>query len=118
MSISKLAPSLILIATLLLPFQSVSAESNKSSESTLSLITESAEEGFQLAIHLSRLGVTETQGNREVLFAGRAEYSEDADSLIAASQVIAIHFQTIAAANDYWHPKSKAKDDQCSCEGN
>ena len=46
--------------------------------------------------------MTETQGDREVLFAGRAEYAEDPDSLIAASQVIAIHFQTIAQANDYW----------------
>jgi len=29
-------------------------------------------------------------------------YSNNADSLIAASQVVAINFQTVAAANNYW----------------
>jgi len=33
---------------------------------------------------------------------GRPAYSANPDSLIAASQVIAIEFQTIAAANKYW----------------
>lgn len=69
---------------------------------SLSLITADAEEGFQLAITLARKGVTETQPDREILFQEREVYSRDADALIAASQVIAIHFQTIAAANDYW----------------
>ncbi len=32
----------------------------------------------------------------------RKIYSEDADSLTSASQVVAIHFQTVAAANNYW----------------
>ena len=78
------------------------SEGENEKPSSWTLITETPEEGFQLAIRLSRKGVTETQGDREVLFAGRAEYAEDPDSLIAASQVIAIHFQTIARANDYW----------------
>ncbi|MEX2380910.1 MAG: hexameric tyrosine-coordinated heme protein [Opitutales bacterium] len=68
----------------------------------LSLITADADAGFQLAITLARKGVTETQPDRDVLSQQREVYSRDADSLIAASQVIAIHFQTIAAANDYW----------------
>lgn len=68
----------------------------------LSLITANADEGFALAVKLARRGVSTTQTNREVLFEGRAVYSVDPDSLIAASQVIAIHFQTIAAANQYW----------------
>ncbi len=68
----------------------------------LTLLTATPEEGFQLAIRLSRLGVTETQTDREVLHALRESYAHDADALMAASQVIAIHFQTIAAANDYW----------------
>ncbi|MFU8816006.1 MAG: hexameric tyrosine-coordinated heme protein [Pseudomonadales bacterium] len=38
----------------------------------------------------------------EVLHALRPGYAHDADSLIAASQVVAIHFQTVAAANRYW----------------
>ncbi|GAB4309759.1 MAG: hypothetical protein Kow0058_19880 [Roseovarius sp.] len=29
-------------------------------------------------------------------------YATDADALIASSQVVATHFATVAAANDYW----------------
>ena len=32
----------------------------------------------------------------------RPMYSENADSLTFASQVVAINFQTVAAANNYW----------------
>ena len=68
----------------------------------LSLFTDTPEEGFQLAITLSRKGVTSTQPNRDVLFMLRDVYANDPDALIASSQVIAIHFQTISAANNYW----------------
>ena len=67
-----------------------------------SLITHDPQSGFELAITLSRRGVKYTQPNPEVLHRLRPEYSEDADSLTAASQVIAINFQTVAAANNYW----------------
>tara|TARA_R110000772_G_scaffold87094_11_gene181848 strand:- start:749 stop:988 length:240 start_codon:yes stop_codon:yes gene_type:complete len=66
------------------------------------LQTQTVEEGFELAIKLSRLGVKKTQPDMKVLKKLRAKYANDADSLTAASQVIAINFQTIAAANDYW----------------
>ena len=66
------------------------------------LITATPQEGFELAVTLSRRGVKYTQPNTEVLHRLRPEYSEDADSLTAASQVIAINFQTVAAANNYW----------------
>ncbi|MFA7668183.1 MAG: hexameric tyrosine-coordinated heme protein [Burkholderiaceae bacterium] len=33
---------------------------------------------------------------------GRSRTANDPDSLVAVSHVIAVHFQTIAAANDYW----------------
>lgn len=66
------------------------------------LITPDPESGFQLAIKLSRLGVKFTQPNMEVLHELRPKYSTDADSLTAASQVVATHFQTVAAANNYW----------------
>ncbi|WP_054953484.1 hexameric tyrosine-coordinated heme protein [Flaviflexus massiliensis] len=73
------------------------------SESWLpSLITSTPEEGFQLAITLSRRSVKLTQGDAEVLHKLRPVYAENADSLTMASQVIAIHFQTVAAANGYW----------------
>ena len=32
----------------------------------------------------------------------RGDYAESADGLTAASQVVAINFQTVAAANNYW----------------
>ena len=72
-----------------------------------SLITQTPQEGFELAVTLSRRGVATTQPDREVLRAGRPVYSHDPDSLIAASEVIAIHFRTIAAANDYWRDRSE-----------
>lgn len=68
----------------------------------LSLITATPEEGFDLAVTLSRRGVTTTQTDREVLHALRPDYAHNADALIASSHVIAVHFQTVAAANDYW----------------
>lgn len=71
-----------------------------------SLITETPQEGFELAVMLARRGVATTQPDREVLQAGREVYAHDPDSLIAASEVVAIHFQTIAAANGYWRPTS------------
>lgn len=67
-----------------------------------SLTTATPEEGFALAVKLSRMGVKTTQPDVAVLKQGRAKYAKDPDSLIAASQVVAIHFQTVAAANNYW----------------
>ena len=77
----------------------------KSSNESMSLITETPEEGFQVAISLARKGVTETQSDREVLFELREVYTRDPDALIASSHVIAVHFQTVAAANNYWKGK-------------
>lgn len=67
-----------------------------------SLITKNPQKGFELATKLSRMGVKSTQPNVEVLKRLRPKYAEDASGLTAASQVIAINFQTIAAANNYW----------------
>lgn len=67
-----------------------------------SLITATAQKGFELAITLSRRGVKYTQPDMEALQALRADYANSADGLTAASQVIAINFQTVAAANNYW----------------
>lgn len=66
------------------------------------LITTTPQEGFELAITLSRKGVKYTQPDTEVLHKLRPDYANNADSLTAASQVIAVNFQTIAAANNYW----------------
>ena len=67
-----------------------------------SLETETPEEGFELAIKLSRMGVKKAQPDDEIRKALRAVYENDADSLTMVSQVVAINFQTVAAANGYW----------------
>lgn len=66
------------------------------------LQTDTPEQGFELAVKLSRRGVKTTQPDVEVLKEGRKTYSKDADTLIKASEVIAVHFRTISAANNYW----------------
>lgn len=66
------------------------------------LITETPEQGFELALKLSRLGVKFTQPDAEARDRLRPNYAEDADALIASSQVVATNFQTVAAANGYW----------------
>lgn len=66
------------------------------------LITDTPQAGFELAILLSRRGVKYTQPDTEVLKRLRPEYANSAEALTAASHVIAVNFQTIAAANGYW----------------
>ena len=66
------------------------------------LKTATPQEGFELAITLSRNGVAYTQQSAEVREKLRPFYAEYADSLIAGSQVVASNFQTVAAANNYW----------------
>jgi hypothetical protein len=66
------------------------------------LQTDTPQAGFELALTLSRRGVKYTQPDVEVLKKLRPDYAESADSLTAASQVVAINFQTVAAANNYW----------------
>lgn len=66
------------------------------------LIVATPEDGFRLALKLARLGVSQTQHDREVLLAGRQAYAKDPEQLIQASQTVAIHFQTVAQANNYW----------------
>lgn len=66
------------------------------------LLTDTPEEGYQLAIKLSRLAVKFTQPDADVRERLRPAYAENADSLTAVSQVVATNFQTVAAANNYW----------------
>ena len=67
-----------------------------------SLKTATPQEGFELAILLARKGVAYTQPSTDVRNKLRTEYEGKADSLTLASQVIATHFQTVSAANNYW----------------
>lgn len=66
------------------------------------LITATPEEGRALAMTLARHTIHNIQPDLDVLVAGRATYAVQPESLTAAAQVVAIEFQTIAAANDYW----------------
>ncbi|MBV2208143.1 MAG: hexameric tyrosine-coordinated heme protein [Thermomonas sp.] len=67
-----------------------------------SLTTDNPQAGFELAIKLARMGVKYTQPSAEARDKLRPVYAEDANALIASSQVVATNFQTIAAANNYW----------------
>ena len=66
------------------------------------LITATPEEGRALALTLARHTIHNIQPDLDVLKAGRPNYAANPESLIAAGQVVAIEFQTIAAANNYW----------------
>lgn len=66
------------------------------------LITNTPEEGRQLAIKLSRLTVKATQPDAAVRERLRPVYAEDAAMLIAIGATVATEFATIAQANNYW----------------
>jgi hypothetical protein len=66
------------------------------------LITATAEDGRALAITMARHSIHNIQPDLDILVGGRPVYSTSPDSLVAVSQVIALEFQTIAAANNYW----------------
>jgi hypothetical protein len=67
-----------------------------------SLITETPEEGRQLAVKLARLIIKLTQPDEEKRKQLREIYGNDAMMLIAIGQTVATEFATIAAANNYW----------------
>ncbi|PKP73676.1 MAG: peroxidase [Alphaproteobacteria bacterium HGW-Alphaproteobacteria-6] len=66
------------------------------------LIAPTPSEGYDLAIKLARIAVKKTQPDAAERERLRPEYAGDADALIAVSAVVATHFATIAAANQYW----------------
>ena len=69
------------------------------------LRTETPQEGYALSIKLARVAVKMTQADPAIRDDLCALYEKDADALIAVSSVVATHFQTVAAANDYWRDK-------------
>lgn len=96
--------SVLLAGLLSLPFNAF-GESDAIDSWLPTLQTDTPEEGFALAVKLSRMGVKTTQPDIDELKKGRKQYARDPDLLIDASRVIAVHFSTIAAANDYWRDK-------------
>lgn len=101
--------SILLLISLPALYAQAEMEPEQNNETELSLITDTPEEGFQVAVQLARKGVTTTQPDKDVLFMLRDVYSKDPDALIASSQVIAIHYQTVAAANNYWQDDDSDK---------
>lgn len=67
-----------------------------------SLMAETPEEGFQLAMMLARRASEAIQPDPEIRSALRASYSQDTAQIIAVAGVVGTFFQTVAAANDYW----------------
>ena len=67
-----------------------------------SLKTDSPQQGYELAVTLARVAVKMTQPDATIRQQLRGDYATNAESLIAISQVVASHFATVAAANQYW----------------
>ncbi|MBX2887698.1 MAG: hexameric tyrosine-coordinated heme protein [Ferruginibacter sp.] len=68
-----------------------------------SLITKTPQEGRELAIKMARKSIAAIQTDPEIRKKLRADYANDTAQLIASANVIAIEFQTIAQANNFWH---------------
>lgn len=66
------------------------------------LITPNPQAGYDLAVKMARVAVKMTQPDAAIRDDLRKIYETDANALIAASAVVATHFQTVAAANNYW----------------
>lgn len=67
-----------------------------------SLITATPFEGRQLAMKLARKSIAAIQPDPQVRQQLRAAYAADTVQLIASAQVVALEFQTIAQANNFW----------------
>ncbi|MEZ4911506.1 MAG: hexameric tyrosine-coordinated heme protein [Saprospiraceae bacterium] len=66
------------------------------------LITNTPQEGRELAIKMARKSIAAIQTDSEVRKKLRDDYANDTSQLIASANVIAIEFQTIAKANNFW----------------
>lgn len=67
-----------------------------------SLITETPEQGRELALAIARKTIGAIQPDASARQVLRAGYATNAEALVAAGHVVAIEFATIAAANNYW----------------
>lgn len=96
-------------AVLLLSFLSIgpfftahAAEEKKTDDYMPSLITKTPLEGRMLAITMVRKTIGTIQRNPEIKQAVREKYQDDPQLLMYATELVAIEFQTIAIANNYW----------------
>jgi hypothetical protein len=74
------------------------------------LSTTTPQEGFELAVKLSRLAMMVSSNNDAH---GLCPIQpDDASQLIGAAHVIALNFQTIAAANDWWRQSTPDRNNE------
>ncbi len=66
------------------------------------LITDTPAQGRELAIMIARKTIATIQTDPEIRTKLRPDYDNDSAKLMQAGQIVAIEFQTIAAANNYW----------------
>ena len=66
------------------------------------LITATPAEGRELAIMMARKTIAAIQPSAEVREELRPDYEKDTEKLMQAAHIVALEFQTIAAANKYW----------------
>ena len=69
-----------------------------------SLLTDTPEQGRELAIKMARLVIKTVQPDDAVRERLRPIYAEDATMLLQIGQIVATEYATIAAANNYWRP--------------
>ncbi len=67
-----------------------------------SLITKTPQEGRALAILMARKTIGAIQTDPEKRKEMRPNYANDTAQLISSAQVVAIEYQTVAQANNYW----------------
>ena len=72
------------------------------SELLPSLMTETPAKGRELAIKIARKTIAAIQPNEQIRQQLRTEYDQSSQLLMQAGHIVAIEFQTIAAANNYW----------------
>lgn len=67
-----------------------------------SLITATPQEGRELAVKMARKSIAAIQTDPEIRKKLRDDYASNTKQLIDSANVIAIEFQTVAQANNYW----------------
>lgn len=82
---------------------SVYAQENLAVEDYMpSLITKTPLEGRLLAIKIVRKTIGTIQQDAEIKRTVREKYQDDPQLLIYSAELVALEFQTIAIANNYW----------------
>ena len=83
--------------------QVVYAADEKASDDYMpSLITKTPLEGRMLAITIVRKTIGAIQKDADIKQAVREKYQDDPQLLMYATELVAMEFETIAKANDYW----------------